>query len=82
MIRPPTDRQLEILRLRCQLGLSLSQIAAQLGIRRNSVGMLAAVAATRLIRSEPTPENAGDRDLALEHYPEIAARFAKPAGGE
>jgi len=75
VIRPPTPRQIEIFRLRCQ-GLSSAEIGRQLGIRRNSADYAARIAATRLIRARPTLENAADQALAVEHFPEIAKRFA------
>lgn len=78
MIRKPTARQLEIFRLCCLSGKTQAEIAAELGIGRNSVGLLAFTAATRLIRAPMTPENAADQAIALTHYPEIARRFPDP----
>jgi len=75
-IRAPTTRQIKIFRLRCQ-GLSNAEIGRQFGIRRNSVDYAARTAATRLIRARPTLENAADQALAVEHFPEIAKRFAR-----
>jgi hypothetical protein len=75
VIRAPTTRQIEIFRLRCQ-GLSNAEIGRRLGIRRNSADYAARIAATRLIRARPTLENAADQALAVEHFPEIAKRFA------
>jgi hypothetical protein len=75
-LREPTARQIEIFRLRCQ-GLSYAEIGRQLRIRRNVAGSAARSAATRLIRARPTLENAPDRALALEHFPEIAVRFLR-----
>ena len=76
-IRKLTARQLEIFRLCCQ-GMPHWRIAEQLGIRRNTVGQTASTAATRLIRSPMTLENAADQALALVHYPKIARRFPDP----
>jgi len=75
-LREPTARQIEIFRLRCQ-GLSYAEIGRQLRIRRNVAESAAKSAATRLIRARPTLENAADRALALEHFPEIAVRFLR-----
>lgn len=77
MIREPTARELEIFRLRCQ-GWRYAAIAAELGIGRPAAGLMAAAAASKLIRSEPTVDNAGDRALALAHFPKIAKRLAEP----
>jgi hypothetical protein len=75
MICAPTARQLEIFRLCCQM--PHRQVAELLGIRRNSVGLTASTAATRLIRARMTPENAADQAMAPAHYPEIARRFSE-----
>jgi hypothetical protein len=75
VIRAPTTRQIEIFRLRCQ-GLTNAEIGRRLGIRRNTADYAARIAATRLISAPPTLENTADRALAVEHFPEIAKRFA------
>jgi len=74
----PTARQLEAFRLRCQ-GLPFQQVAAIMGIKKNTAGLLAAAAAGHLIVAKPTPELAVDQALAFQHFPKIARCHAAAA---
>lgn len=77
MTRPPTARELEAFRLRCQ-GLTYPAVAAALGISRPTAQLAATSAARKLIRSKASAGNAFDRAAALVLFPKLAERLRQP----